>query len=91
MKHVNTMANERVWKQSRERKSKESSNSLGEKMECICEVRPGLIAYTVVGIIIIIIKFNSVLYYLCAESTDTRPITDSTVKIQVIILWTNTT
>jgi hypothetical protein len=27
--------------------------------------------------IIIIIQFNSILYYLCAESTATRPITDT--------------
>jgi hypothetical protein len=30
-----------------------------------------------VGIYVIIIQFNSILYYLCAESTATRPITDA--------------
>jgi hypothetical protein len=30
-------------------------------------------------LIVIIIQFSSVLYYLCAESTATGPITDSTV------------
>jgi hypothetical protein len=30
-----------------------------------------------VGLIVIIIQFNSILYYLCAESTATRPITDT--------------
>jgi hypothetical protein len=28
-------------------------------------------------VIIIIIQFNSILYYLCAESTAVRPITDT--------------
>jgi hypothetical protein len=31
----------------------------------------------IIIIIIIIIQFNSILYYLCAESTATRPITDT--------------
>jgi hypothetical protein len=29
------------------------------------------------AMVIIIIQFNSILYYLCAESTATRPITDT--------------
>jgi hypothetical protein len=31
----------------------------------------------------IIIQFNSIHYYLCAESTATRPITDTTVQIHI--------
>jgi hypothetical protein len=40
----------------------------------------------------IIFQFSSILYYLCAELTATRPICrHSTVQIQVITLWTNAT
>jgi hypothetical protein len=42
------------------------------------------------------IKFNSILYYLCAESTATRPITDTAqhrniiiIKIIIIIKYNN--
>jgi hypothetical protein len=34
----------------------------------------------------IIIQFNSILYYLCAESTATRPITDTAQIIIIIII-----
>jgi hypothetical protein len=34
---------------------------------------------------IIIIQFNLILYYLCAESTDTRPITLIIIIIIIII------
>jgi hypothetical protein len=31
----------------------------------------------VVVVVVVVIQFNSILYYLCAESTATRPITDT--------------
>jgi hypothetical protein len=43
----------------------------------------------IIIIIIIIIQFNSIIYFLCAESTATRPITDTAqhknIKIITII------
>jgi type IV secretory pathway VirB3-like protein len=33
--------------------------------------------YLIMMVMIIIIQFNSILYYLCAEPTVTRPITDT--------------
>jgi hypothetical protein len=35
---------------------------------------------------IIIIQFNSILYFLCAESTATRPITDTAQQRNIIII-----
>jgi hypothetical protein len=37
-------------------------------------------------IVIIIIQFNSILYYLCAESTALRPITDTAQYMLIIII-----